>query len=325
MTPKVLVANRGTPEQRSLIFYERVEIGRDPQSGNVPMGRILVGDEAVSGKHCVVTQQRHGRCFVRDTSRNGTRLDGRRLVPNVESEILPGQVLSIGLQTELLLEHAEGVDGLDIESSPAAGATMRVQLEPVEVTVLIGDIHGYTTLVQKAPPRRLQDSVSRLFKSLEVEIRALGGMLKEYQGDAVFAYWESGPNPDHAVDACRAAVRLRHLVEESAADPEVWDVPGFPLAMDWAVATGEVLLEAIGGDSPIGLSMIGEAVVLAFRLEKLARGDGSDIVVSESTWTEAREVFELEDQGTAEVDGFDEPQRYFLLREGEPDDATEPL
>jgi hypothetical protein len=28
---------------------------------------------------------------VRDVSRNGTRLDGHRLVPNVEVEIRPGQ------------------------------------------------------------------------------------------------------------------------------------------------------------------------------------------------------------------------------------------
>lgn len=323
---KVLVANYGTPEQRSLVFYDRVEIGRDPQVPNFPAGRILVMDKAVSGRHCVVTQKDDGRCFVRDTSRNGTRIDGRRLVPNVETEIKPGQRLTVGLDTEFVFDHAEDTGGPRGTDSGAgiAGATMRVQMEPIEVTVLVGDIHSYTTLVQKAPSRQLQDSVSRLFAALEPEIRSRGGSLKEYQGDAIFAYWESGPNPEHAHDACRAALQLRKLVHKLAADPEVWDVPGFPLGMDWSLATGQVLVESIGGDSPTGLSMIGEPVVLAFRLEKLADGEGGGIVVAESTWEQTQRAFEFEDRGTAKVAGFEEPQRYFSLH-GEKLEETQPL
>lgn len=325
LAPKVLIANHGTPEQRSLVFYDRVEIGRDPQVPNFPSGRILVKDKAVSGRHCVVTQKDDGRCFVRDTSRNGTRIDGRRLVPNVETEIQPGQTLSVGLETEFRFDTAEDTRTPGSESETGvAGATMRVQMEPIEVTVLVGDIHSYTTLVQKAPSRQLQDSVARVFAALEPEIRSRGGSLKEYQGDAIFAYWESGPNPEHAIDACRAALHLRKLVHELAADPEIWDVPGFPLGMDWSLATGQVLVETMGGDSPTGLSMIGEPVVLAFRLEKFAQGEGGGIVVAESTFEKAEPAFEFEDRGTAEVAGFEQPQRYYALT-GEKLEDTQPL
>ena len=325
LAPKVLIANQGTPEQRTLVFYDRVEIGRDPQVPNFPAGRVLVNDRAVSGRHCVVTQKDDGRCFVRDTSRNGTRIDGRRLVPNVETEIQPGQTLSVGLETEVLFDTAEDTRQAGADSDAGlAGATMRVQMEPIEVTVLVGDIHSYTTLVQKAPSRQLQDSVARLFNRLEPEIRKRGGSLKEYQGDAIFSYWESGPNPEHAVDACRAALELRRLVHELAADPEIWDVPGFPLGMDWSLATGQVLVETMGGDSPTGLSMIGEPVVLAFRLEKLAQGEGGGIVAAQTTYEKAKRAFEFEDRGTAEVAGFEEPQRYYALH-SEKLEETQPL
>jgi class 3 adenylate cyclase len=312
MTAKVLIANSGSPTQRKLVFFERVEIGRDPQLPNFPQGKILVGDQAVSGQHCVVTQKGDGRCFVRDVSRNGTRIDGRRLVPSVETEIFPGQVLTVGLDTEFVFDHVEDSQPA-AEDAYGAGATMRMQLEPVEVTVLVGDIHSYTQLVQKAPSRELQDSVARVFHKLEVEIRRFGGMLKEYQGDAIFAYWDSGPNPNHAADACRAALELSRLMPSLATDTNVWNVPGFPLGMDWSLASGEVVVETIGGDRPTGLSMIGEPVVLAFRLEKLANEATGNIVVAESTWGAAQSEFSFEDRGTAQVAGFEAPQRYFSL------------
>lgn len=323
-SPKALIANQGTPEQRSLVFYTRVEIGRDPLLPSFPQGKVLVRDQAVSGRHCVVTQKPDGRCFVRDVSRNGTHIDGRRLVPNVESEILPGQVLRVGQETELVFDDQEDAPPVSPKAAEGGGGTLRMKLEPIEVTVLVGDIQGYTRLVQKAPSRQLQDSVARLFSSLEREVRRHGGMLKEYQGDAIFAYWDCGPNPDHASDACRAALELSRLVPSLAVDPEIWDLAEFPLGMDFSLASGEVVIETVGGESPTGLSMIGQPVVLAFRLEKLASEEIGNIVVAESTWRKARERFEFVDRGEAEVAGFEKPQRYFSLS-GEQEDETAPL
>ena len=323
LSPKVLIAHHGAPEQRSLQFFERVEIGRDPQVPNFQSGKILVGDMAVSGRHCVVTQKPDGRCFVRDVSRNGTRIDGRRLVPGVETEIHPGQILSIGQQTEFYFDEGADPEPSGETDSYAAGATMAVKLAPIEVTVLVGDIHSYTQLVQNAPARQLQESVARVFGELERCLRRHGGMLKEYQGDAIFCYWESGPNPKHATDACRAALELRTLVQRMATDTSVWDVPGFELGMDWSLATGKVVVETIGGETPTGLSMIGEPVVLAFRLEKLAAADGGGIVAAETTWEQAVEGFEFRDEGTASVAGFEAPQRYFTLIEEK--DNTAPV
>jgi class 3 adenylate cyclase len=310
---RFLIANQGSPDQRKMIFYERVEIGRDPQVPNFPPNRIVVNDQAVSGIHCVLTQHSDGRSFVRDVSRKGTRIDGRRFVPNVEAEIHPGQTLTLGMHTALVFEMDQETAQTQTEEVFVGGGTVRAMLEPLEVTVLVGDIQSYTQLVQKAPSRQLQDSVDRVFRSIEVEMRQHGGMLKEYQGDSIFGYWDSGPNPNHAVDACRAALKLAQLVPRLAQDPEVWDVPGFPLGMDWALASGEVVVESVGGDRPIGLSMIGEPVVLAFRLEKLANAETGNIVVAESTYNAACNSFNFVNRGRASVAGFEAPKLYFSL------------
>ena len=99
---KHLVVDAGGPHEQRYTFFDRVEIGRlqpDPRAGVV-----FVDDPRVSSQHCVITQTPDGHCFVRDLSRNGTRLDGRRLVPNIEVEMLVGQVLSVGQQTQFRLE-----------------------------------------------------------------------------------------------------------------------------------------------------------------------------------------------------------------------------
>ena len=181
------------------------------------------------------------------------------------------------------------------------------------VTNLVGDIRNFTALVRKAPPEVLQASVSRVFNRLEQEVIAFGGTVKEFQGDALFAFWERGSTPNHAVDACRAVLRLRRVTEELASDPEVWSVEGFPLEMDFALTTGLVSISGYGSDNILGLSMVGESVVLAFRIEKIAGDATGPIVVCPDTHLMAEREFEFEDLGPQSTKGFDEPQRVFAL------------
>ena len=308
--PKAFAIDRGVPGERKMVFHDRVEIGRYRPGRSVTPGRILIRDATISERHCVVTQRSDGRCFVRDTSRNGTRVEGRRLVPNTEVEILPGQSLLLGGSVELVLvEERVEFSGPDRTSS----TTLAMRVEAMEVTVLVGDLHGYTRLVQEAPGHELQESISRVFSRLGEVIQRNGGMVKEYQGDAIFAYWDSGPNPEHAIDACRAALELRDLLPKLADDPDVWKVPDQQLGMDWALASGDVLMESMSGADPLGLSMVGKPVVLAFRLEKLVDREADRIVVGESTWTMVRRRFLFSAGRAADLDGFSSPESYFSL------------
>lgn len=304
---KCLVTEAGSNE--SYLFYERLEIGRFHPS-RLQVGLLLIKDPTVSSRHCVITQNPDGRCFVRDTSRNGTRLDGRRLSPNSKTEIGVGQVLSVGQKLRLRLEGEEVATFIEEES--ASVQTMGVANTTI-VTILVGDIRNFTTLVQKAPPAVLQESVARVFARLEREVVVHGGTLKEFQGDALFAFWEQGSTLDHAVDACRAALRLQALSEELARDASVWTVEDFPLEMDWALTTGLVVISGYGGENILGLSMVGESVVLAFRIEKLADESTGSIIVCPDTHMMASKQLEFRDLGSKTAKGFDAPQRVYAL------------
>ncbi len=278
-----------------------------------------MAESTVSGRHCVVTQHAGGRCTVRDLSRNGTRIAGRRLVPNVETEVAPGQAIEVAAGVSLFLSgpatRPDLEDDIGGHTVAATGFTI--------ATVLVGDIRDYTTMVRQAPPLELQQSVGRVFERLTQQVLQYGGTVKEYQGDAIFAFWEGSADGRQAVGACRAALAFNELAERLAADRAVWDVPGFSLGLDWALATGPVVIDAIGGASQrAGLSIIGEAVVRAFRLEKFATLETGPIVACETTCQMAAGHFTFRSLGERQAKGFRSSRPCLRARRGE--EGTQP-
>lgn len=308
---KWLVTDGGSGPNGVYLFFDRIEISRFSEKKLRVPGILHVQDPTVSSRHCVITQEPDGRCFVRDMSRNGTRLDGRRLTPNFATEIAPGQVLSIGRNFRLRLE---GQPPVFMPNDDVNTDTFGVG-EMTTVTVLVGDIRNYTNLVRMADPQNLQASVNRVFERLEHEVGLLGGTLKELQGDALFAFWEKDDHECHACMACRAALKLKDVVARFAADPSIWSVASHPLAMDFALASGRVTISGHGSDGALGLSMVGESVVLAYRIEKFASKSTGPIIVCPITRHLAKDEFEFKHLGKHKAAGFDaEHELYSLTR-----------
>lgn len=305
---KWLVAEGTSGPEGVFLFFNRVEIGRFHEKRNLP-GVLLVKDQTVSSRHCVVTQDPDGRCFVRDTSRNGTRVDGRRLTPNLQTELELGQVLSIGRSLNLRLDGQPPTELTDRDDESVTQGIPETTL----VTVLVGDIRNYTNIIRMADSTEIQDSVNRVFSHLEAEVQECGGTIKEFQGDAIFAFWEEDSTPDHAIEACRAALHLDEVTKGLARDGDVWGVEGFPLEMDWALATGPVSMRGHGGEHAVGLTMVGEVVVLAFRIEKLAEEGFGHIIACPRTMEVASSAFEFEPLGSRRLKGLDREFELFSL------------
>jgi class 3 adenylate cyclase len=305
-----LVARTDGREER-FRFAERLEIGRWSDDRAATAELLLIRDPTVSWRHCVL-RLRDGHAVVRDLSRNGTRIDGRRLVPNTEVEIRPGQTLRVGERQEFVLE---GDPSPPLTPHPARQGGTEVTLRATDVTILVGDIRGYTDLVQRVEPERLQAAVSRVFSALERSVVSSGGTVKEYQGDAIFAFWEGREDGQHARAACAAALTLEQEARTLAADPSVWNISEIPLRMEWGVASGRVVIHPLGEGSPTGLGMVGEAVPLAFRLEKLAEEETGPILVCPETRRLAGDESGLRfrDVGERLPAGFTEPLRIHAL------------
>jgi len=312
--PVALAPWPASPGAPRFPFWSRLEIGRDDGKRPEEPGLLLLADATVSRKHCVITRRGNGRCSLRDLSRNGTRLDGRRLVPNVETDLRPGQTITVGESRSFVLL---GAAVPSIVRSAAAGMSMATlsHSDRVIATVVVGDIKDYTVLSRRDVSEETQRAVRRVFEALTALVLKLGGTVKEYQGDAILAFWEGDVSGAQAVQALRATQQLDALVCRIAADPRLWPVKDHPLEMHWALATGIVLIDSIGEGQAVGLSMMGEPVVRAFRMEKFAGPDTGRILACRATHAAAAGAFTFRDLGDMSAKGFDRPDRVFALQE----------
>lgn len=300
----------------------QLEIGRDDEESGAELSApdsLLLRDPNISHRHCVISQSADGRCFLRDLSRNGTRLDGRRVLPNMEVEFSVGQTLDLG---DGLLFVLEG----DCTDVPAEAPRPRIETNAVPnltfATVVVGDIRDYTVMVRKAPRVELQHSVSCLFERLAAAVAELGGTVKEFPGDAIVAFWEGTASGEQVISACRGAIELDRLATSFATDTSVWSLPDFPLKMDWALATGPVVIDSFGGDSRLGLSMVGEPIVVASRLEKFANDKTGRVLTCSTTRRLAAkrthrtdpDPLGFADLGPMQAKGFDQPDHVFALQ-----------
>jgi adenylate cyclase len=96
------------------------------------------------------------------------------------------------------------------------------------------------------------------------------------------AFWGAPrPLPDHAARACAAALRCHRRVRELA-------VRGVSLTTRIGIATGDVLVGNIGSTERLNYTVMGDTANLASRLEGLNKQYGTELMIGESTFEQAR-------------------------------------
>ena len=198
-------------------------------------------------------------------------------------------------------------------SCPACGAAVpdaarfcpecgrRLDMRPDErrfVTVLMGDLVGFTTLSETTDPEHVKNLVDACFERLVAEIDEHGGRLDKIVGDQIVAQFGAPvTHEDDAERAVRTALRMREALDAFAAET------GRPVQMRIGVNTGEVLVGALraGGEATV----MGDVVNIASRLEGTAAP--GQVVVGPATYAATRTAIRYEPLGSLSVRGRDEP------------------
>src|SRR6185295_14914067 len=112
------------------------------------------------------------------------------------------------------------------------------------------------------------------------QIQNQNGTIDKFIGDAVMAFWGApAPNPDHAVDCCRAALACRRAVEEEG----LVDDHGERVKIRIGINSGDMLVGNIGSEVRLNYTVIGDAVNIASRLESANKVYGSTIIIGPET------------------------------------------
>jgi len=149
------------------------------------------------------------------------------------------------------------------------------------ITVLFLDLEGFTSATETYG-HRLAPQLNDFLTAMSEEVRAAGGVVDKFIGDAVMALFGAPDrDEDHALNACRAALGCVAALERLN---RAWIEEGRPtFRMRVGVNTGRVLVGSIGSPDRLNYTAIGDPVNLAARLESLNRDYGTRIMIGAQT------------------------------------------
>jgi class 3 adenylate cyclase/DNA-binding NarL/FixJ family response regulator len=178
------------------------------------------------------------------------------------------------------------------------------ETEKLEVTVVMSDVRGYTTIAEHADPSALAGQLNSHRAEMNRAILANGGTVMQFVGDAVMAVF-GAPLPqddhaDHAMDAARAMHTYQAAVNER------WAADGLsPFHLGIGLSTGEVAAALLGSEERLEYTVVGDTVNMSQRLQQWA--EPGQIVISELTYKALSTPIEVEALEPALVKGRDTP------------------
>ncbi len=162
-------------------------------------------------------------------------------------------------------------------------ALLRLGGEKREVTSFFSDVAGFTTISEALTPEELVDLLNEYLSEMTEIILASGGTLDKYEGDAIIAFWNAPlEQPDHALRACRAALRCQSRLAEL--QPRFQEKYGRSIAMRIGLNSGPAVVGNMGSSRRFDYTAMGDTINLAARLEGACKQYGIRILVGEETF-----------------------------------------
>jgi len=300
-------------EQRELEVLDKAFVGRTC-AGVDPNRAIVLNDPNVSRDHLVIARTAYGTT-LRDMSRNGTWVNGVRVTQGSERPLDDGDVIRVG-QVELTVTiRSPEAEPLTDEDDPDQTMTSWTTVSPVyqHVTNLVADLRGFTSLSETLGSEQMYAVMNSVFKVFSDLVMAHRGTIKDYAGDAIYAFWEHGlmPNAEKAQLACTAALAQLAALPQIAAELAESIPEASQLRVGWGVTTGMVTVSQYGSRAA-DLAVLGDSTNLAFRISGLANKDlAAPIVVDEPTKMLVASAYQLESLGEHAIKGKRQPVPLF--------------
>ncbi len=184
------------------------------------------------------------------------------------------------------------------------------------MTVYLFALGEPAALGDKLKPQEQVKLLNEIYAELASAVELHQGHVDRLSGEAAGAFWGAPlPNHEHALEACRCALRVRDALARRRAQwqerygVEVQSVAG--------LNTGDLIVGNLGSaDGPhrkMSYTVMGEAARVAQRLKRANELWGTDILVGEATYEAVKSEFEVRELDLVRARGRDTPVRIFEL------------
>lgn len=185
----------------------------------------------------------------------------------------------------------------------ASGDESLLQTHRREITVVFGDLRGFTAFSETAAPEVVMSVLREYHGAVGELISRYSGTLEHFAGDGWMVYFNDPlPVPDHPAQAVRMAVAMRERVAELS---RRWRKLGDDLDFGVGIAMGFATLGTIGFEGRHDYGAIGSVGNLASRLS--AEAKGGQILVSQRVHALVEDLAVTEPIGALQLNGFSRP------------------
>jgi adenylate cyclase len=189
---------------------------------------------------------------------------------------------------------------------------LRLGGERREITAFFSDLAGFTSISERVSPEALVGLLNAYLSDMTDIILDLGGTLDKYEGDAIIAFWNAPVDlPDHALRACRAALRCQKRLAERR--EEFVHAYGHELRMRIGLNSGPAVVGNMGSERRFDYTAMGDTMNLASRLESAGKLYGTWTLVGEETERLVRGAVVAREVDLIRVVGKARPVRIFEL------------
>jgi len=178
-----------------------------------------------------------------------------------------------------------------------------------EVSVLFGDLCGFTALAEGMEPAEVAQLLNGAFAELTRAVFLYDGILDKYAGDALMAVFGAPlPQADHAERAVRAALAMQRSLEDyNRTRPQ-----GPPLRMRIGINSGTAVAGDIGSPVRKDYTVIVDAVNVASRLESSV-AEADQVVIGPATYALVEGKFACQPLAEVRLKGKQQILRPYLV------------
>jgi adenylate cyclase len=184
--------------------------------------------------------------------------------------------------------------------------------EKREVAILLSDLRGFTPLAESLSPEAIIHIVNRYFGLMIEVIQKHHGIIVDFFGDSVLAFFDPLGRPV-AIEVQRAvacALEMQGAMGAFNAHSRKERIP--ELQMGVGVHAGEVIVGNIGSETRAKYGIVGSAVNVTQRIQALAKG--GQVLVSEEVLNHVEREVSVDFSMDVELKGLQERAVLFAVR-----------
>ena len=182
------------------------------------------------------------------------------------------------------------------------------------VTILFSDIRGFTSMSEKMTAEEVTDILNEYFSEMEPIVRKYNGIINKFIGDAIMAiFGEPIQDENHAKNAVKCGFEM---LQKVSVLQQKWKSEGKPeIQIGIGINTGDVFVGNIGSENRMEYTVIGDSVNLASRLESYNKTYGTNILISETTYENSKDILVAVEYKDVEIRGKANRMNIYEIKE----------